>query len=132
MNASILSLQSTPYADPFVLLGVFSVLKDRATRDAIRKSYALSDSVCNYRKSGGRYRKKKGRKPCIATVFVLGHNYANEAKDETVRHKEHAQNGGDLFVIPIHENMNSGKTPAFLKAVALSGLPETVEWVGKR
>ena len=131
LNSSVLSLESSSYADPFVLLGVFSVLKDRATRDAIRNSFLRNSAVCNYRTPRGRYRKKQGRQPCISVRFVLGHDYSNEAKDEALRRKEQAENGGDLFVIPIHENMNSGKSPAFLKAVALSGLPETVAFVGK-
>ena len=88
-------------------------------------------AVCNYRQDHKRYHSRNGLSPCIAVRFVIGQNYENEKKDAPLRGKE--QNAhGDIVVLPMTENMNSGKTPGFFHLVALwTSLPKSVQFVGK-
>ena len=100
------SLSFSGAADPFILLGVFSVLREFSVRSIIRATYMRQPAVCNYRQDHKRYHSRNGLSPCIAVRFVIGQNYENEKKDAPLRGKE--QNAhGDIVVLPMTENMNS-------------------------
>lgn len=103
---------------PLMLLGLMGINDQAALRQIVRASYMQSSFVCNFRP-------KPSLRPCILVRFILG--FTDDDSAVIAENEEY----GDIVLLPIRENMNSGKTFSWFKTAARRTVFKNIPFVGK-